>query len=92
MDAPVAVAYARLADLPDASFEAGLLAAAGFVMVAGRVHLQHPAGLFPVKSEAVAEPWEGITSLLVPQALTLAMVERMGCRLPPRFQYGVMEQ
>jgi glucosamine--fructose-6-phosphate aminotransferase (isomerizing) len=24
--------------------------------------------------------------------LTLAMVERMGCRLPPRFQYGVMEQ
>jgi len=48
--------------------------------------------LFPVKLPAVAEPWEGITSLLVPQALTLAMVERMGCRLPPRFQYGVMEQ
>jgi glutamine---fructose-6-phosphate transaminase (isomerizing) len=48
--------------------------------------------LFPVRIEAVAEPWEGITSLLVPQALTLAMVERTGCRLPPRFQYGVMEQ
>ena len=48
--------------------------------------------LFPVGIEAVAEPWEGITSLLVPQALTLAMVERTGCRLPPRFQYGVMEQ
>jgi glucosamine--fructose-6-phosphate aminotransferase (isomerizing) len=48
--------------------------------------------LFPVKIDAVAEPWEGITSLLVPQALTLAMVERTGCRLPPRFQYGVMEQ
>ena len=48
--------------------------------------------LFPVKLEEVAEPWEGITSLLVPQALTLAMVERTGCRLPPRFQYGVMEQ
>ncbi len=48
--------------------------------------------LFPVKIEAVPEPWEGITSLLVPQALTLAMVERTGCRLPPRFQYGVMEQ
>ncbi len=48
--------------------------------------------LFPVKIEAVAEPWAGITSLLVPQALTLAMVERTGCRLPPRFQYGVMEQ
>ena len=48
--------------------------------------------LFPVRIDAVAEPWEGITSLLVPQALTLAMVERTGCRLPPRFQYGVMEQ
>ena len=48
--------------------------------------------LFPVKIEAVPETWEGITSLLVPQALTLAMVERTGSRLPPRFQYGVMEQ
>jgi glucosamine--fructose-6-phosphate aminotransferase (isomerizing) len=48
--------------------------------------------LFPVQLEAVPEPWEGITALLVPQALTLAMVERTGCRLPPRFQYGVMEQ
>ena len=48
--------------------------------------------LFPVHLENVPEPWEGITSVLVPQALTLAMVERTGCRLPPRFQYGVMEQ
>jgi glucosamine--fructose-6-phosphate aminotransferase (isomerizing) len=48
--------------------------------------------LFPVKIDAVPEPWEGITSLLVPQALTLGMIERNGCRLPPRFQYGVMEQ
>jgi len=48
--------------------------------------------LFPVRIDAVPEPWEGITSLLVPQALTLARVERTGCRLPPRFQYGVMEQ
>jgi glucosamine--fructose-6-phosphate aminotransferase (isomerizing) len=48
--------------------------------------------LFPVQLERVPEPWEGITSVLVPQALTLAMVERTGCRLPPRFQYGVMEQ
>jgi glutamine---fructose-6-phosphate transaminase (isomerizing) len=48
--------------------------------------------LFPVTIEAVAEPWEGITSVLAPQALTLAMVERTGSRLPPRFQYGVMEQ
>ena len=48
--------------------------------------------LFPVRVDAVAEPWEGITSILVPQALTLGMVERTGCRLPPRFEYGVMEQ
>ncbi len=48
--------------------------------------------LFPVRIDPVPEPWEGITSLLVPQALTLGMIERTGCRLPPRFQYGVMEQ
>jgi glucosamine--fructose-6-phosphate aminotransferase (isomerizing) len=48
--------------------------------------------LFPIRIDAVPEPWEGITSLLVAQALTLGMVERTGCRLPPRFHYGVMEQ
>jgi len=48
--------------------------------------------LFPVRLDAVAEPWGGITAILVAQALTLAMVERTGCRLPPRFQYGRMEQ
>jgi glutamine---fructose-6-phosphate transaminase (isomerizing) len=48
--------------------------------------------LFPVRLDAVPDLWEGITSLVVPQALTLAMVERTGSRLPPRFQYGVMEQ
>ena len=48
--------------------------------------------LFPVRIDPVPEPWESITSLLVPQALTLGIVERSGCRLPPRFQYGVMEQ
>ena len=48
--------------------------------------------LFPVHLDAVPEPWEGITSTLVAQALTLAMAERSGCRLPPRFQYGPMEQ
>jgi glucosamine--fructose-6-phosphate aminotransferase (isomerizing) len=48
--------------------------------------------LFPVKIDAVPEPWESISSIVVPQALTLGMVEHSGCRLPPRFQYGVMEQ
>jgi len=48
--------------------------------------------LLPIRIPEVPEPWEAITSLLVPQALTLAMTERSGCRLPPRFQYGVMEE
>ena len=48
--------------------------------------------LLPIRIDAVPEPWESITALLVPQALTLGMVERTGCRLPPRFQYGVMTQ
>lgn len=61
------------------------------VLVSSEEHIATEK-LFPVRIEAVAEPWEGITSLLVPQALTLAIVERTGCRLPPRFQYGVMEQ
>jgi glucosamine--fructose-6-phosphate aminotransferase (isomerizing) len=54
----------------------------------------HPAAanLLPLRIDAVPEPWEGITAMLVSQALTLGMVERTGCRLPPRFQYGVMEQ
>jgi glutamine---fructose-6-phosphate transaminase (isomerizing) len=56
-------------------------------------HDREPAdNLFPLKIEAAPEPWESITSLLAPQALTLGMVERTGCRLPPRFQYGAMEQ
>lgn len=61
------------------------------VLISSEDHEANPI-LFPVKLAAVAEPWEGITSLLAPQALTLAMVERTGCRLPPRFQYGAMEQ
>ncbi len=48
--------------------------------------------LLPVRIDPVAEPWESITALVVPQALTLAWIERNGCRLPPRFAYGVMEQ
>ncbi|HEX4308949.1 MAG TPA: SIS domain-containing protein [Acidobacteriaceae bacterium] len=48
--------------------------------------------LLPVTIADVEEPWEAITALLVPQALTLAVAERDGCRLPPRLQYGVMQQ
>lgn len=46
----------------------------------------------PITIDAVPEPWEGITSVIVAQALTLAMVERFGAKLPPRFEYGVMKE
>jgi glucosamine--fructose-6-phosphate aminotransferase (isomerizing) len=48
--------------------------------------------LLPVKVEAVPEPWEALTSILVPQALTLSMIELYGANLKPRFHYGVMQQ
>ena len=64
----------------------------GKVVLVSEEDRERTETLFPVRVDAVADPWEGITSLLVPQALTLAMAERAGCRLPPRFEYGVMEQ
>lgn len=64
----------------------------GRVVLVSNEERERSSQVFPVKLSAVAEPWEGVTAILVAQALTLAMVERMGCRLPPRFQYGVMEQ
>jgi glucosamine--fructose-6-phosphate aminotransferase (isomerizing) len=48
--------------------------------------------LLPVRIAPVLEPWESITSVLVPQALTLAMIERSGAKLKPRFQYGEMKE
>lgn len=48
--------------------------------------------LLPVRLSAVPEPWESLTSILVPQALTLSMIERHGANLRPRFQYGIMEE
>jgi hypothetical protein len=43
MDAPVAIADARLADLFDAGFKAGLLAAARFVVMGGPIEFQNGA-------------------------------------------------
>jgi len=48
--------------------------------------------LLPIKISAVPEPWEGITSVIVPQALTLGLAEISGAKLSPRFQYGPMEE
>ncbi|MGC2161737.1 MAG: SIS domain-containing protein [Silvibacterium sp.] len=64
----------------------------GKVVLVSSDDQQGTEALFPVRIDAVPEPWEGVTSILVAQALTLGMVERNGCQLPPRFQYGVMEQ
>ena len=64
----------------------------GKVVLVSEVDREPSERLLPIRLDAVPEPWEAITSLLVPQALTLAMAERTGCRLPPRFEYGMMEQ
>ncbi len=64
----------------------------GRVVLVSNEDRQPAERLFPVCLDAVPEPWEGISAVLVAQSLTLAMVERSGCRLPPRFQYGPMEQ
>ena len=48
--------------------------------------------LLPIRVDPVPEPWEGITSVLVPQALTLAIAEHSGPKLAPRFQYGEMKE
>jgi glucosamine--fructose-6-phosphate aminotransferase (isomerizing) len=64
----------------------------GRVVLVSNDEIEPTERLLPVRIDAVAEPWEGITTLLIPQALTLAWIERNGCNLPPRFAYGVMEQ
>ena len=64
----------------------------GRVILVGTEDRQASDRFLPVTIGAVAEPWGGITSVIVPQALTLAMAERFGAKLPPRFQYGVMKE
>ena len=64
----------------------------GRVILVGTKERQVSDRVLPVTIGAVAEPWEGITSVIVPQALTLAMAEQFGAKLPPRFQYGIMKE
>jgi glutamine---fructose-6-phosphate transaminase (isomerizing) len=64
----------------------------GRVILVGTEDRQACDRFLPITIGAVAEPWEGITSLIVPQALTLAMAEQFGAKLPPRFQYGIMKE
>jgi glucosamine--fructose-6-phosphate aminotransferase (isomerizing) len=48
--------------------------------------------LLPVNVPLVPEPWESLTSVLIPQALTLAIIEKSGPKLSPRFEYGTMTE
>jgi glutamine---fructose-6-phosphate transaminase (isomerizing) len=48
--------------------------------------------LLPIELKVVPEPWEALTAILVPQALTLRMIELYGANLKPRFQYGIMKE
>ena len=61
------------------------------ILVTEQQHEATPK-LLPVRIEAVPEPWEALTTILVPQALTLAMIEKHGANLKPRFSYGPMVQ
>jgi glutamine---fructose-6-phosphate transaminase (isomerizing) len=68
------------------------LARGGRVILVGSEEHPPRERLLSINIDAVPEPWEGITSVLVPQALTLAIAERFGARLSPRFQYGEMKE
>jgi len=68
------------------------VARGGKVILVESEDRQSSERLLPIRINAVPEPWEGITSVLVPQALTLAIAERFGAKLTPRFQYGEMKE
>jgi glutamine---fructose-6-phosphate transaminase (isomerizing) len=64
----------------------------GKVILVASEEQQSSERLMPVKIAAVPEAWEAISSILVPQALTLGIAEYSGARLTPRFQYGTMTE
>jgi glucosamine--fructose-6-phosphate aminotransferase (isomerizing) len=64
----------------------------GKVILVGTEEFPSSERFLSLKIDAVPEPWEGITSVIVPQALTLAMAEQYGAKLPPRFEYGIMKE
>jgi glucosamine--fructose-6-phosphate aminotransferase (isomerizing) len=68
------------------------LARGGRVILVESDDRLHSERLLPIRIDPVPEPWEGITAVLVPQALTLAIAERFGAKLAPRFQYGEMKE
>src|SRR5215469_15910837 len=68
------------------------LARGGRVILVESEERQNSERLLSIRIDSVPEPWEGITSVLAPQALTLAIAERFGAKLVPGFQYGEMKE
>jgi glucosamine--fructose-6-phosphate aminotransferase (isomerizing) len=64
----------------------------GKVILVGTEERESSERFLSVRIGAVPEPWNGITSVVVPQALTLAMAEQFGAKLRPRFRYGIMRE
>lgn len=87
----IILAFGRTAAL-GVSLATDCLARGGRVVLVQSEERPHSERLLPIRIDPVPEPWEGITSILVPQALTLAIAERFGAKLAPRFQYGEMKE
>jgi glucosamine--fructose-6-phosphate aminotransferase (isomerizing) len=87
----IILALGRTASL-GVSLAQDCLARGGRVILVESEERQRADRLLPIKIDSVPEPWEGLTSVVVPQALTLAIAERTGAKLSPRFQYGVMKE
>ncbi len=87
----IILALGRAASL-GVSLAEDCLARGGRVILVETEERQRSERLLPIKIDVVPEPWEGLTSVLVPQALTLAIAERTGAKLSPRFRYGVMKE
>lgn len=87
----IILALGRTADL-GVSLAKDCLARGGRVILVESDDRTYSERLFPIRIDPVPEPWEAITSVLVPQALTLAIAERFGAKLAPRFQYGEMKE
>lgn len=68
------------------------IARGGKVVLVSTEHRESSEKLLSVRLAPVPEPWESITSVVVPQALTMAMIERSGAKLKPRFEYGEMKE
>lgn len=87
----IILALGRTASL-GVSLAQDCLARGGRVILVEATERQRSGRLLPIRIDSVPEPWEGLTAVLVPQALTLAIAERTGAKLAPRFRYGVMKE